>query len=120
MIARQNGSETNMSMKSILTASVAALAIAAGTLAWTGDAFAKGGGGGGGGGHGHSGPSMSYSGNKSFQSNNHSGSYKEQGHRKHRGDGGGDDDVDDDGGCYFSQYSQLVCDSDDDDDDDED
>lgn len=77
-----------MTSKLILTASVAAIALAVGSFAVAGDAFARGGGGGGGGHGGHGGSSRSamssVSFSKSSSSMKMSSSHKHRHHHHHR------------------------------------
>lgn len=75
-----------MTSKLILTASVAAIALAVGSFAVAGDAFARGGGGGGHGGHGGSSRSAmsSVSFSKSSSSMKMSSSHKHRHHHHHR------------------------------------
>ena len=84
-----------MTIKSIFTTSVAAVALTVGALAFTGDALAKGGGGHG----GHSSHSMNYSNNnnsaRSMNFKQSNGSHHHHHYRKHRGGGGIDFDGDD-------------------------
>jgi hypothetical protein len=106
-----------MSVKSILTVTVAAVALTVGSLAAIDDAFAKSGGGGGGGRSGSGGGrSMAMMGNggkgMSMMKVSHK-HHKHHHHRKHRGD------YIEFNSCwkYTSKGPVNVCDDDDDDDD---
>jgi uncharacterized membrane protein len=93
-----------MTSKLILTASVAAIALAVGSFAVTGSAFAKGGSGGHGS-HGSSNSSMSYSSSKSSGMKMSSSSHKHHQHHRKRiivsgGDGDSCDGYIKNGVCY--------------------